>query len=119
MNVLIKIASIVAAAGAFAIPAIASADPHDGRGGGGYRGGYGHEQRGGAERHWVAPRYEDRRWVAPRVYGGPQYYNPQPIYTPRVYVAPRVYAPRPMYVAPRVYAPRAQAWGHRGWTGRR
>jgi len=105
MNVFIKGLSVLAAAFAFAIPAVASAHPQGGRGGG--------AAMHGGGRGWAAPRVEargggwggeQRRWAAPRPYYGAQ----RP-----TYVAPYpYYAPQRPYYAPR-------AWGHREWVAPR
>ena len=63
MNLVVKCASMVAAALVFAVPAVASAHPEGGRGGGGRGHAVGHE------RGWGASRGYERGWAAPRGYG--------------------------------------------------
>jgi hypothetical protein len=104
MNLVVKCASMVAAALVFAVPAVASAHPEGARGG----------HAVGHERGWGAPRGYERGWAAPRGYGAgyggygwgaPRYVGPRyvaPYGGPRVYVAPhawggRGFAPHPMY----------------------
>jgi hypothetical protein len=95
MNLVVKCASMVAAACVFAVPAVASAHPQVGHGGG---------RAFGHERGWAAPRGYERGWAAPRGYG----------WGARGYVAPRYAAP---YGGPRVYvAPHAWGGGGRGWV---
>jgi hypothetical protein len=101
MNLVVKCASMVAAALVFAVPAVASAHPEGGRGGGGHAIGH--------ERGWGASRGYERGWAAPRGYGGGYGWG-----APR-YVGPRYVAPYTPYVGPRVYvAP--HAWGGRGFA---